>query len=48
MTHFQHFYGRHMEYGRPLYFPRLISAVRDWMSAILPTWCGLSAQIIAE
>jgi len=48
-----------MEYGRPLYFvalsfvlsvffPRLISAVADWMSAILPhmVWhCGLSANL---
>ena len=42
-----YYYGRPMEYGRPLYFcpvvsssffffPRLISAVADWMSAILP------------
>jgi len=40
-------YGRPMEYGRPLYFhpvvcssffffPRLISAAAEWMSAILP------------
>jgi len=40
------FYGRPMEYGRPLYFcpvisifflffPRLISAVRDWMFTTL-------------
>jgi len=28
------------------FFPRLISAVRHWMSNILPyTWCGLSANI---
>ena len=27
------------------FFPRLISAVADWMSAILPhIWCGLSAN----
>jgi len=25
-----------------LFFPRLISAVRDWMSS---TWCGLSAKL---
>jgi len=28
-----------------LYFPRLISAVTDCMSAILHTWCGLSANL---
>jgi len=30
-----------------LYFPRLISAVADWMSTILPhmVWCGLSANL---
>jgi len=29
-----------------LLFPRLISAVADWMSAILPhIWCGLSANL---
>ena len=27
------------------FFPRLISAVRDWMSSILHTWCGLSANL---
>ena len=27
------------------FFPRLISAAADWMSAILPTWCGLSANL---
>jgi len=27
------------------FFPRLISAVADWMSAILLTWCGLSANL---
>jgi len=26
-------------------FPRLISAVADWMSTILYTWCGLSANL---
>jgi len=26
------------------FFPRLISAVADWVSAILLTWCGLSAN----
>jgi len=26
-------------------FPRLISAVADWMSTILHTWCGLSANL---
>jgi len=36
-------------YFRPLvasffFFPRLISAVADWMSTILYTWCGLSAN----
>jgi len=40
--------------GRPLYFcpvicsfffPCLISAITDWMSAILHTWCGLSANL---
>jgi len=28
-----------------LLFPRLISAVTDWMSTILHTWCGLSANL---
>jgi len=30
-----------------LFFPRLISAVGDWMSTILPvhTWCGFSANL---
>jgi len=30
-----------------LFFPRLISAVGDWMSTILPhmVWCGLSANL---
>jgi len=29
-----------------LFFPRLISAVGDWMSTILPhIWCGLSANV---
>ena len=29
-----------------LFFPRLISAVGDWMSTILPhKWCGLSANL---
>jgi len=27
------------------FFPRLISAVADWMSTILHTWCGLSANL---
>jgi len=28
------------------FFPRLISAVAEWMSAIyLHTWCGLSANL---
>jgi len=29
------------------FFPRLILAVKDWMSAILPhhTWCGVSANL---
>ena len=27
------------------FFPRLISVVRDWMSTILPHWCGLSANL---
>jgi len=27
------------------FFPRLISAVADWMSAILPHTCGLSANL---
>jgi len=29
------------------FFPRLLSAVGDWMSTILPfhTWCGLSAKL---
>jgi len=27
------------------FFPRLISAVADWMSAILPHICGLSANL---
>ena len=27
-----------------LFFPRLISVVGDWISAILHTWCGLSAN----
>ena len=27
------------------FFPRLISAATDWMSAILHTWCGLSANL---
>jgi len=27
------------------FFSRLISAVIDWMSAILHTWCGLSANL---
>jgi len=50
------YYGRPMEQGRPFYFcplvssifcffPRLISAVEDWMSAILNTWCGLRANL---
>jgi len=26
-------------------FPRLISAVGDWMSTILNTWCGLSVNL---
>ena len=46
--------GRPMELGRPLYFhavvcsfffPRLISAAADLMTAILHTWCGLSANL---
>jgi len=28
-----------------IFFPRLISAAADWMSAILHTWCGLSANL---
>jgi len=28
-----------------LFFPRLISAATDWMSTILPQWCGLSANL---
>jgi len=28
-----------------LFFPRPISAVRDWLSTILHTWCGLSANL---
>jgi len=56
------FYGRLIEYGRPLYFcpvasssiylsssfffPRLISAVADWIYAILPhMMCDLSANL---
>jgi len=27
------------------FFPHLISAVADWMCAILQTWCGLSANL---
>jgi len=27
------------------FFPHLISAVGDWMSAILHTWCGLSVNL---
>ena len=27
-----------------LFFPRLISAVAGWMSAVLHTWCSLSAN----
>jgi len=27
------------------FFPHLISVVGDWMSAILHTWCGLSANL---
>jgi len=27
-----------------LFFPRLISAAVDWLSTILHTWCGLSAN----
>jgi len=27
------------------FFPSLISAVGDWMSAIFHTWCGLSANL---
>ena len=27
------------------FFPRLISAIADWMSAILAQWCGLSANL---
>jgi len=27
------------------FFPRLISAVGDWMSAYFHTWCGLSANL---
>ena len=27
------------------FFPRLISAAVDWMSTILHTWCGLSANL---
>ena len=48
-----------LSYGRPLYFcrgffissfsffPRLISAVGDWMSTVpyVHTWCGLSANL---
>jgi len=29
----------------PSFFPRLISAAADWMSAILPHMCGLSANL---
>ena len=54
------FYGRPMQYGRPLYFcpvvsssifylsiffPRLFSAVGDWMSTILPHIVCLSANL---
>jgi len=28
-----------------LFFPRLISAVAEWMSTILLHWCGLSANL---
>ena len=28
-----------------LFSPRLISAVGDWMSTILPIWCGLSVNL---
>ena len=28
-----------------LFLPRLISAVGDWMSAVLRTWCGLSVNL---
>ena len=28
-----------------LFFPRLISAVEEWMSIILYTWCGPSANL---
>ena len=27
------------------FFPRLISGVAEWMSTILDTWCGLSANL---
>jgi len=27
------------------FFPRLISVVAEWMSTILCTWCGLSADL---
>jgi len=30
---------------RSFFFPRLISAVEDWMHTILHTWCGLSANL---
>jgi len=55
------FYGRPMNYDRPLYFcpvvssilfyvlsvffSRLISAVADWISTILPPWWGPSANL---
>ena len=28
-----------------LFFPRLISAVGDWMSTYFHTWCGLTANL---
>ena len=27
------------------FFPRLISAIGDWMSTVLPHWCGLSVNL---